>query len=1130
MQIRSPQHLITNIDIVDRASSTAHPEYNVHGSLVSIDLNCPADLFFGRKNLVAKFSFSFTTQIQDGFHKPVAIQHAEVGYYAVNNDIKKLLDGSNRHDLAIKPETFKDGKADIEMPQPYDNESNDFINIRIVVLLNAYPSNMELSASMASLSTTDGKSRPSRAFTSVPGSHITPSPNETRLQRLLYPYILDMEDEFGMTPFSCAASAGQTSVIRRALHQRGSISAREKTTRGPSPLEAAALRDDTEMLVSFLVFLKYFATLRDEIPELDKIPPLEKLPALEEKDIEDEIRRAVDDNQTAVIEKLVLMRLKGEAEKEEWLAHQMVKAAEAGALSLVQVLKSCGAQIYSEVDVVIDGEVDYKTTPLMSAINHDRTRVAEFLIIHGAGNEDALRIAVKNRQHSIIRALLQAGIVVKGDFKMELLNVATAQKDSTTLMLLDLENGTGKLATSQDLEPAVDEHFEATVVTFQEDKPPDFEEFSVAKLMQKSSNFFSLNNRHNKFKWFHLPANNKQKALIGKIYHEDPSLAYKVLEPKRWVKRQHEGERGSPHARFMMPACHDFSEAFKDKKSESTLRLNAFISISMRVQMPYLHWDEEDAVQRRSKYLAETPWDVKTSNHRLRNESSAAPERIEKEKMLLKKYLLSEDHRDSSSRHVLHIRRTLDQYIYLNPNEAAVRDADQPLHRYQKKLNRTNRTDEKVPLILMTVDQLWLWILVDLSGKAKAIVTCFPSRDWSDVGVKAAAPPTQAKWILDRRRTTDVLQLTKSYIGQTPRAVKSPYDLADIIASNCSGALFSSPSFMNFAEVYENSIRDVRNEESLLFSKFNALMKARMKIMMDESEAMMINLYHHLANETAHDIISLQQQTNTTVDLSKEDQRYAYRILMKETNDDDDSENLPNDERKEAFIKLLEKIGYNILDITCEITILRQIKIMRNELQIMEKVFKDQTEVLEAMDEIIRTMEETDQRQSLSLRTVFRQSRLVKELIQHAQNPDLTVRTSFLSQLNLLINLKQEQSHMIDARAARLQAEQANKIKSASEKLNKTLMVFTVVTIIFLPLSFIAAFLAIPTKEFGTGTLSLDFVTKITFSISAAISILLIAIGFAAADWRFEWLKKAISLMLARKTSKSDSGSERGLV
>lgn len=68
----------------------------------------------------------------------------------------------------------------------------------------------------------------------------------------------------------------------------------------------------------------------------------------------------------------------------------------------------------------------------------------------------------------------------------------------------------------------------------------------------------------------------KNKALFGKIYHEDPSLAYKVLEPKRWVKRQHEGERGSPHARFMMPGCHDLSEAFKNENSENMLRLDGF--------------------------------------------------------------------------------------------------------------------------------------------------------------------------------------------------------------------------------------------------------------------------------------------------------------------------------------------------------------------------------------------------------------------------------------------------------------------------------------------------------------------------------------------------------------------------
>ncbi|PNP52622.1 hypothetical protein THARTR1_06787 [Trichoderma harzianum] len=389
---------------------------------------------------------------------------------------------------------------------------------------------MDVFASMAtrSLSSADGNSRPSRAFPSIPCPHIAPSPNEARLQKILCwtavlghenlfaayldqePSILDVEDEFGMTPFSCAAFAGKFSVVRRALHQCGTTSAREKTTgtQGPSPLEAAALGTNAQMFVSFLRLLKYFGPSTGESTELDNIPPLDRLPTLEEKDIEDELNIAVRKGQTAIIEKLVQMRLENETtQKEEWLARQMVEAADAGALSLVQVLKSCGAKVDDEVDVV-DGEFDHKTTPLMSAIRANRTKVAEFLIIHGAGNEDALRLAVENHRHGIIRALLQAGILVNGDLKTRLLDIATAQKDSTTLMLLEFEKGTGKLATSTDLSPDVDKHFEATVVTFHEEKTPEFKELSVTDLMGKSDRFFSLNGKTHNFKWFHLPANN----------------------------------------------------------------------------------------------------------------------------------------------------------------------------------------------------------------------------------------------------------------------------------------------------------------------------------------------------------------------------------------------------------------------------------------------------------------------------------------------------------------------------------------------------------------------------------------------------------------------------------------------
>ncbi|KAH0526557.1 hypothetical protein TsFJ059_009860 [Trichoderma semiorbis] len=1237
MQIRSPQHLTNNIDIVDTAASVAHSENHVHGALVSIDLNCPTDLFSGRKNLVAKFSLSFTRQIEDRFHKPIAIQQAEVGYYTVDNDIKKLLNGPNLHDLEIKPETFADGKANIEIPQPKNYKSDDSINIRIVVLLKAYPSNLEVFASMASLSTANEKSRPSRAFTSVTFPHITPSPNETRLQRLLCwtaalgheslfaayldqdPSILYMEDEFGMTPFSCVAFAGQTSVIRRALHQRDSTKAREKATQGPSPLEAAALRGDVKIFISFFKLLKYFETLRDEIFDLDKIPPLEKLPALEEKDIEDEIKRAVDNSQTAIIEKLIQLRINDEADKEEWLDRQMVKAAEAGALSLVQVLKSSGANINSEVNMVVNGEVGHKTTPLMSAIHNNRAKVAEFLIIHGAGNEDALRTAVRNKQHSIIRALLQAGILVKADFKMELLNLATGQKDSTTLMLLELEKGTGKLATSADLDPVVDEHFEATVVTFQEEEITEFEELSVAKLMLKSNAAFSLNNKGNKFKWFHLPANNMKwvEALFGKIYHEDPSLAYKVLEPKRWVKRQHEGERGSPHARFMMPACHDFSEAFKDKKSEKfgSLKRDKHVFLFM----PYLHWDEEDIMQKRSKYLAEASSGGKTFYRRVWNETSEPPERIEKEKMLLGEYLLSERDCDPNFRHVLHIRRTLDQYLYHNLKDTIIRDADQTVHRYQKKLNNQKKqkklnkdkvSEDEDPFTAIMVDQLWLWILVDELGKAKAIVTCFPSRDWSDVGVKASAP-AQIKSMLDRRRTTDVLQSTRSYIQQRPDAVKTPYDLAGVIASRCSRALLDhSTDMLNFAEVYENSISDIMNEETLLFNRFNNLMQTRTKIL-DKFEEITKrdkgsekdDSYQSSADMIVDNIQWLLQQDPIPKHSVGLCDKYRKDTLESEIPNIDDINNLKTrdgeENQEENLRKLLEKFGrFYVLDITREITLLSQIKDIQDELEMMKKVFREQNEVLKAMDRIIRTMEQRDsdskdnmkpttldaqlhyrgvsrsrkmkehdpdeipdrfsdydysssidtlpmiartpasgsefqkhsyssqsiiwglghQEHNLPLRTVSRHSNQIKQMLKRAKTTN--------DALSSLVDLKQKQNNIIDTRTARIQAEQSHLMTLEAEKQSKTLMVFTVVTIVFLPLSFIAAFFAIPTKEVDGNKLSLGFVSSITFPASTGISILIIIIGVSASRWP---LGKVTQRLLAkfRRSGRSASDSRQ---
>lgn len=245
--------------------------------------------------------------------------------------------------------------------------------------------------------------------------------------------------------------------------------------------------------------------------------------------------------------------------------------------------------------------------------------------------------------------------------------------------------------------------------------------------------------------------------------------------------------------------------------------------------MPYLHWDEEEALRKRSEYLAKYPLDLSPSNSsttisantstgappshaKAPSETSTPDERTKRDQMLLEKYLLSESKQDTNSHHVLHIRRTLDQSLYHNLKNTKHRDGDQTVHRYQKMLHKGKKPDE-VPFAVIMVDQLWLWILLGPSGKAQAVVTCFPSRDQLDVDKGSRLK------VLDQRRTTDVLQTTKSYIQQRPDAVKTPYDLAGVIASRCSRALLDhSADMLDFTEVYENSISYIVRYDFVCFA------------------------------------------------------------------------------------------------------------------------------------------------------------------------------------------------------------------------------------------------------------------------------------------------------------------------
>lgn len=79
-------------------------------------------------------------------------------------------------------------------------------------------------------------------------------------------------------------------------------------------------------------------------------------------------------------------------------------------------------------------------------------------------------------------------------------------------------------------------------------------------------------------------------------------------------------------------------------------------------------------------------------------------------------------------------------------------------------------------------------------------------------------------------------------------------------------------------------------------------------------------------------------------------------------------------------------------------------------------------------------------------------------------------------------------------------------------------MVFTIVTIIFLPISFIAAFFAINFEDWGD-RLTIGYVSKYMFPIGLAISFLFVAAAFLVHDISDAWktAKKYLTGLLSKK-------------
>jgi ankyrin repeat protein/Mg2+ and Co2+ transporter CorA len=445
----------------------------------------------------------------------------------------------------------------------------------------------------------------------------------------------------------------------------------------------------------------------------------------------------------------------------------------------------------------------------------------------------------------------------------------------------------------------------------------------------------------------------------------------------------------------------------------------------------------------------------------------------------------------------LHIRRTLDQFFYRNV-DTRQRDDDQVVLRYQRREN-VNESDKNSEALdgsdqnfdVLMVDQLWVWVL----GPG-LIVTSFPQ-----------------KWQQPRQELPDLLSSVLEKLDpRTGDPVQSIYGLAACIVgqcmSTCDRAMYQSHK-ESILDMFSGSVGDAMNEEVNLFSRF-------------EKASVVASSWvkYTLLNNNMGDSKEMQ-------DLKAKYDRESQRTASRSDSSKDSKTQSRGNTDEPSFVE-------DLLDIQHETRLLKEVKDIQDELGILSQVTEDQQLVHK---EIMKTFGP-----ALTLGTDSSDQQKTDSILgdQHLSLKQQEIEiTTMAKQVHIvyksitdLLDHKQKHANAIEARYARKQA-------SDTAKAGLTLMVFTTVTVIFLPLSFLAAFFAINIKELphdaNGQNMSLAFVMRNVIGVGLGT-----ALAFVLMAWKHhrvvplsrkvgDWLARKARLHGLKQTMASlFSGESRG--
>ncbi|KAH0848082.1 hypothetical protein FOPE_01699 [Fonsecaea pedrosoi] len=452
-----------------------------------------------------------------------------------------------------------------------------------------------------------------------------------------------------------------------------------------------------------------------------------------------------------------------------------------------------------------------------------------------------------------------------------------------------------------------------------------------------------------------------------------------------------------------------------------------------------------------------------------------------KETQLLR-YYLGLSPRDDVTTHHLHVARTLDQYYYTSLPDTRRRDADQVVRRYQKAKCRGRRSGENQRDNQNEHEQnehaqnvnFFQRILNLLRSKSSA-------SDGKNTGSHIASLPPNGNpdidsrdfrmcmvdqlwlWIIDDKT---IITCFPDQWGQNPKAGEG----AESAAGNGEDCLIH-----RISKYVNDEIRPPTRtvyQMAALITSFCTDFVDQCKVKADGGSASSPSesFLHVFADSIG---VVMDKEVRYFEDFKR---GIAARHKNTQTTHDSHS---PSSELR------LDK----------EIALLEEIKDIRDELNILRSICTDQDAVLKTLSKLATGGDDSEGKTVANDLTLdyYRQRSNIDTRIARIDKMQRDILMAY-DAMNHLLDLKQKDANILEAVEARHQAE-------ATTKQGRTIMVFTIVTIIFLPMSFLASIYALNIQSFphdqsGNVSYPSEWIFSRIFGTTAALAVPLIIMAF----------------------------------